>query len=215
MIKRRVIASRRPDTTRRRILEGAGRLFAAEGYHAVGFRDMAQAAGVSLRMPHHYFGSKRKLFAECVRYALVDRINLAALFTEPPPAGDRRRAKAAVARSIRTCFHAIHPRSGRPSWSGDLIGRALTENLDESLAALQDGLKPARDWFYPALRILRPDMNPQAYVLWYVSLWAQISFYVTARPAILARLGRKNYSRAFLETAADHLVHVMLKQLED
>ncbi len=96
-----------------------------------------------------------------------------------------------------------------------MVGRALTESLDESLAAMQEGLKPAREWFHAALRRLRPGLTPEAFLLWYVSLWAHVSFYVTARPAILARLGRKRYDPAFVRVAADYLVTVMLSQLEE
>lgn len=207
--------TRRPDVTRRRILEAGGRLFAERGFHGVGFRDIAALAHVSLRMPNHHFGTKEQLYAECVRYALIDRLDFPSIFGDKPVFADARAARDRIAGRVRACFFAIHPPSGHPSWCGQILGRALTENLDGALKGFQDGLQPARDWFHAALRQVRPHLTQAEFVLWYGSLWAHISFLATARPAMLARLGKKQYDVAFLMAAANHLVHVMLKQLEE
>jgi AcrR family transcriptional regulator len=196
-------------------LETAGRLFASRGFNGVGFRDIAARAHVSLQMPNHHFGTKQKLFAECVRYALIERVDFPALFAGPASFSGAPEAERAVAEKVRSCFFAIHPPSGDPSWCGEILGRALTENLGGALKAFQEGLKPAREWFHAALLHIRPDLTPTQFLLWYGSLWAQVSFFVTARRAILARLGRKRYDVVFLLTTANYLVHVMLSQLRD
>ncbi|MFH0953312.1 MAG: TetR/AcrR family transcriptional regulator [Verrucomicrobiota bacterium] len=214
MTKGRCNGKRRPQATRRRILEAGGRLFAAHGFHGVGFRDIAALAHVSLRMPNHHFGTKERLYAECVRYALIDRLDFPAIFGDAPVLADARAARDQIAEKIRACFFAVHPPSGESSWCGEILGRALTENLDGALEGFQEGLKPAREWFHAAIRHLRPHLTQTEFVLWYGSLWAQVSFFATARPAILARLGKKRYDVAFMLTAANHLVHVMLQQLE-
>jgi len=206
---------RRPHATRGRIVTAAGKLFASRGFSGVGMRDIATKAGVSLQMPNHHFGSKEKLFGECVRYALLECMDFPAIFADAPVFADARAARERIAEKIRACFFAIHPPSGQRSWCGDILGRALTENLRDALRAFQDGLKPAREWFYPALKHIRPEMTPTELLLWYGSLWAQVSFFSTARVAILARLGKKRYDPAFLRDAADHLVYVMRIQLEN
>lgn len=202
--------ARQPEVTRRRIVEAAGRLFAKRGFNGVGFRDIATAARVSLRMPNHHFGTKEQLFAECVRYALTEKMDFPALFASEPSG-----TATSIAAKIRACLFAVIPPDGRSSWYGEILGRALTENLNDALKAFQDGLRPAREWFHLALRTIRPRMTPTAFALWYGSLWAQVSFFVTARAAILARLGKRRYDKALLRMAANHLVHGMLKQLEN
>jgi AcrR family transcriptional regulator len=52
--------------TRRRMLETAVQLFAERGVGNTSVRDVAGAAGVSLAMIHHYFGSKGDLYDACV-----------------------------------------------------------------------------------------------------------------------------------------------------
>lgn len=52
--------------TRRRILESARKLFARKGINGVTIRDIAAAANVDPALVHHYFGTKRQLFAAAI-----------------------------------------------------------------------------------------------------------------------------------------------------
>jgi AcrR family transcriptional regulator len=54
------------DATRRRMLDAAVELFAERGLGSTSVRDVAGAAGVSLAMVSHYFGSKDELYDACV-----------------------------------------------------------------------------------------------------------------------------------------------------
>ncbi|MGH7297691.1 MAG: TetR/AcrR family transcriptional regulator [Polyangiaceae bacterium] len=54
------------DATRRRMLGKAVELFAERGLGSTSVRDVASAAGVSLAMVHHYFGSKDDLYDACI-----------------------------------------------------------------------------------------------------------------------------------------------------
>lgn len=214
MNKARTRSARSPQQTRRRILEAAGKLFAQHGFHGVGFRDIAAEAGVSLQMPNHHLGNKKELFSECLQHVFSEHVDLQGLFAETPRFRNKQQARRAIVGKARACFLAINRPADPTSWCGALLGRALTENLPESLPAMQEGFRPAREWFAAALQTVRPDLTPQDFLLWYVSFWAQISFYSTARVAILARMGRKEYPRQFLCNAADYFAKSMLKQLE-
>jgi AcrR family transcriptional regulator len=54
------------DATRQRMLGAAVQLFAERGLGSTSVRDVAGAAGVSLAMVHHYFGSKDELYDACI-----------------------------------------------------------------------------------------------------------------------------------------------------
>jgi AcrR family transcriptional regulator len=77
--------------TRRRILDHALAQFAERGADGVSIRAIAAAAGVSLAMVHHYFGSKDELYAACIDamyeqlIAMRPRL-LEALAQDGPPA---------------------------------------------------------------------------------------------------------------------------------
>lgn len=54
------------EATRRRILDSAIGLFAAQGRGTISIRQIAREAGVSLGMVHHYYGSKDELYTACL-----------------------------------------------------------------------------------------------------------------------------------------------------
>jgi AcrR family transcriptional regulator len=60
---------------RRQILEGARKLFLAEGFDAASMGDIARAAGVSKGTLYVYFDSKERLFAEMVSEEKVRQSN--------------------------------------------------------------------------------------------------------------------------------------------
>jgi AcrR family transcriptional regulator len=49
------------------ILEQAGQLFFAHGYHGVSIRDIVQACGLSNAALYYHFGSKQNLYVEVIR----------------------------------------------------------------------------------------------------------------------------------------------------
>ncbi|MDC0744927.1 TetR family transcriptional regulator [Polyangium mundeleinium] len=55
------------ETTKRRILEAAGRLFAVHGINGASLRDIAAFAGLSQSLVSHYFGGKEQLYHAVVR----------------------------------------------------------------------------------------------------------------------------------------------------
>lgn len=66
-----------PDARREQILQCAVELFGERPYAAVSTSELAQAAGVTRGLLHHYFGTKRDLYVEVVRTILfVPRLEL-------------------------------------------------------------------------------------------------------------------------------------------
>jgi AcrR family transcriptional regulator len=60
------VSPRRRDAaaTRIRLLDAARELFLANGYNAIGLREVAAKAGVDVTLVRRYFGSKQQLFTE-------------------------------------------------------------------------------------------------------------------------------------------------------
>ena len=95
------MAARSPTPTRRRagsrgvpravrepqILEVAGRVFAARGYHAASMEEIATEAGVTKPLVYAYFGSKENLYVAYIERAgreLLERMRRATDPTSPP-----------------------------------------------------------------------------------------------------------------------------------
>ncbi|WP_084965877.1 TetR/AcrR family transcriptional regulator [Thermoactinospora rubra] len=62
-----------PSSTEQRLMEAAGALFASKGYSAVGIREIAREAGLTIGSLYHYASSKEDLFLKLMRrnYARV------------------------------------------------------------------------------------------------------------------------------------------------
>ncbi|MCX6397409.1 MAG: TetR/AcrR family transcriptional regulator [Propionibacteriales bacterium] len=88
-----------PDARREQILECAVRLFGERPYDAVSTGDIADEAGVTRGLLHHYFGTKRGIYLEVVRQMLAEtRIDLQASDMTPVsrPGSIRKRAEIGV-----------------------------------------------------------------------------------------------------------------------
>lgn len=82
-----------PDERREQILACAVRLFGERPYAEVSTTDIANAAGVTRTLLHHYFGTKRELYVEVVReMLLVPRLTDAVEAVGTP----RARAEASI-----------------------------------------------------------------------------------------------------------------------
>ena len=202
------------EATRRRILAAAGSLFVQKGFDGVGLREIAAKAKVSLHQPNHHFGGKLDLFAECIRYAMEDKLDFPGIFADAPVFADAAEAKERLAGKIRAVFTVIQPLSGRRVWHGEILALAMHVHAGESVAAIGKGFAGANAWLIAAIMAIDPGATQEYCLLWRASLWAQISFYSTARGNILAALGTRHYDKAFLAAAADHIAHVMLAELE-
>jgi AcrR family transcriptional regulator len=67
------------EPTRDRILHHALMRFSTQSYERTGLREIAADAGVDVALVHRSFGSKEKLFAQCVRAS----IELGGILTKP------------------------------------------------------------------------------------------------------------------------------------
>ncbi|SDB80640.1 DNA-binding transcriptional regulator, AcrR family [Raineyella antarctica] len=138
-----------PETTRDRIIEAAGRLFAERGYSAVSIRDVAAKAEVSPSLVMKLVGSKEGLFRASTRFEpqplLVD-VPLAGLGRALVADILRRRAAAepdVLARAVVLLLPAPDPeeirRLVREAYV-EPLARRLDQATAETVIALLAGL---------------------------------------------------------------------------
>ncbi|GAA2706552.1 TetR/AcrR family transcriptional regulator [Actinoplanes palleronii] len=77
-------AAARPRNRKQLIVEAAGQVFSARGYHAASMEEIAAGVGISAAALYRHFPNKYALFAECAD-VMVDRL-VAALDQAPPEA---------------------------------------------------------------------------------------------------------------------------------
>lgn len=126
---------RNPAVTRARILDAAQRAFSELGYAAVGIRDIAERANVSLPSLFAYFGSKIGLFEEALKDAV---------------------AMAPVLQVERTRFgehlieSALTNEVGMRSMSMVVLATAAEESREVARSIVEDSvLAPLAEWLGP------------------------------------------------------------------
>jgi AcrR family transcriptional regulator len=132
------VSPRRRDAaaTRIRLLDAARELFLANGYNAIGLREVAARAGVDVTLVRRYFGSKQRLFTEATDVSEnVEEIRSAA----DDALGRKMIARVlGVRRDVDAPLFALLRSSGDPSVVARLnaqLDEGLTRNLAQRIAA--------------------------------------------------------------------------------
>ncbi|MER7077475.1 transcriptional regulator, TetR family [Saccharopolyspora kobensis] len=93
------------DDTQQQVWEAAVRLFAAQGFHGTGIRELADAAQLSPATLYHYMGTKQDLLFSIMRTCL-DRLVMAAERVSADT--DRPQAIIASLVHVHVLTHALH-----------------------------------------------------------------------------------------------------------
>lgn len=207
-LKRLFVALRTPDQTRSRLLDAAGALFAAQGFHGTTVREIAQRAGVNLAAGNYHFGSKRALYLEVLRnhFARI-QTELRARGGAPAP-GELDRLDA---RSLERMLHArlgvmldlmIGP---PPGVYGRLMQREMTDPSEALPVIVDEFIRPTMREMEDILARLAPGLGRATLQRCAFSIVGQALFYLSAMPAVLRVLGLRRYTRALTDGLVDHV----------
>lgn len=126
--------------TQQRLIDAAGKLFAAKGYEEANLREICSAADANLAAVRHHFGSKEGLYR-----TVVVRSHQSLLDADPLPqfqAGED--PEFALRRAIEHMLRVVLVRRMGHPYAGQLMARELqspTPALDE---LLENVMKPVR-----------------------------------------------------------------------
>ncbi len=194
-------------TTRRRILVGAGELFAAQGFLATTMREIAKRAGVNLASAHYHFGSKQALYLEVVR-AEFDKLHarLAARGASPGEALDalsRDELEQRLLRRIETMLETVLDVSGI---HGSIVMREMADPSDALPLIVKQFIDPQRREMDRIVARLAPELTLSEVDYCTRSIVGQTFIYRTHRPALLLMMGRERYPRGLTREAAEHIM---------
>ncbi|MBO0720786.1 MAG: CerR family C-terminal domain-containing protein [Blastocatellia bacterium] len=209
-IKRRDLrAAARPDTltsTRAKLIEAAGEVFAEVGYEAATVREICARAGANVAAVNYYFGDKLGLYTEVLRsLSAVDAVRKA-LNSEGSPEEILRRAIKGMLENLcredqqALRFRLIMHELGKPT-------PALSRVIDETIRPLFSRLRE----LVGAILNLPPDHPKTRFCT--LSIVGQIIHYKHGRP-ILARLWPElKMTPEQVEQIANHIAEFSLAYL--
>jgi len=111
------------DSTRQRVLEAAGEVFARVGFKAATVREIVDRAGANLSAVNYHFRDKETLYSEVLNFLVASSIERFPIDGGvDPQAPPEERLKAYVRNFLRRALGV-----GQPQWKGQLMTREMME----------------------------------------------------------------------------------------
>src|SRR5262245_22520070 len=146
------MSSNEPDTTRERIAEAAGEIFAERGFDSTTVRDICQRAGANIAAVNYYFGDKQRLYVEAVVRAHRWRMEQSPLpeWSQGTPAETRLS-------DFITAFIRRVLTGPDDTWHTKLIMREIAKPTAACAELVQSSIRPQFEILLSILRDLLPS----------------------------------------------------------
>jgi AcrR family transcriptional regulator len=199
------------DTTKERLLEAAGEVFARDGFHHATVREICRRAGANVAAVNYHFGDKARLYAETLQYGA--RIALAKF---PPDRGLIRGAKPEEALyAFVLSFLQRFLEMGDAGWHGKVCAREMVDPTAALDDLVQRVIAPLSKQLHEIVRALvGPGVPAQRVQMAQLSIVGQCLLYHHSRPVLERLYGSKQMSRAQLERVARHITDFSLGALQ-
>jgi AcrR family transcriptional regulator len=197
------------DTTRERIADAAGQIFAERGFDGTTIRDICQLAGANVAAVNYYFGDKKRLYVEAVCQAHQWRMEQYPL----PPWQQGTPAEARLADFILTFVRRV--RSGPDgTWHSKLMMREMANPTEACAELVQSSIRPQFEILLQILRELMPGESTHDQLrLTAFSIVGQCLFYHFADPVIRNLLSAEEYAAVDIERLARHITDFSLRSI--
>jgi TetR/AcrR family transcriptional regulator, regulator of cefoperazone and chloramphenicol sensitivity len=197
------------DSTRARILEAAGQMFAERGFGATTVRDICDRAAANIAAVNYHFGDKQKLYVEAVvrahrwRMEQFEIPNWCAATTPPQKLAD----------FIITFLRRVLTGPG-DTWHSRLIMREIAHPTEACAELVQSSIRPQFEILLSILRELLPEGTSEEKLhLTAFSVVGQCLFYHFADPVVRNLLEADAYESLDIEKLADHIAEFSLSAL--
>jgi AcrR family transcriptional regulator len=208
------VSRRRPRrfaaSTREKLLEAAGHVFAERGYYNVTIREICRRAGANVAAVNYTFGDKLGLYTEVLRQS-VHSSQTASLAAELDAAAtpEELLRKVIRARLVSLCGGA------RPDWHFRIVMHEFSQPTPAMARVIEEGMRPIYNRVRKAVgKLIGLPANHEKTRLCNNSIMGQVLFYTFSRP-VLARLQPElKLTPDQLERIADHITEFSLAYLK-
>ena len=197
------------DTTKDRILEAAGTVFAQKGFEAGTVREICQLADVNLAAINYHFGDKRRLYLATVSHAYSARQDELALAEWPAGTSAEDRLRAWVGAMMERLLG-----EDRQPWHMQLMMREVASPHVACESLVKEYIRPHFEILAGILKDLVPgEVSEERLALLIFSVVGQGLFYRFAQPIMRLLLGEATYATLSPKVLAEHVTAMMLAAL--
>ncbi|HTU25718.1 MAG TPA: CerR family C-terminal domain-containing protein [Pirellulales bacterium] len=197
------------DSTKARILEAAGNVFAQKGFEAGTVREICQLADVNLAAVNYHFGDKRRLYLAAVSHAYSSRQEELAMAEWPPGTAPEDRLRGWVGAMMERLLG-----EDRQPWHMQLMMREVASPDVACEALVKEYIRPHFEYLAAILKELVPgEVSEERLALLVFSVVGQGLFYRFSQPIMRLLLGDKAYGTLNPQALAEHVTSMMLAAL--
>jgi len=193
------------ESTRQRIIEAAGSIFARKGFEGATVREICQLGKANLAAINYHFGDKRRLYIETVKQAHLSRAEEFPLPAWPEGTCPRQMLADFVLVFLR---RVIGPTVA--PWQGDLMMREVAQPTDACQELVRDSIGP----HFQALNKILAELMPNATIaerhLTAFSVVGQCLHYRVVQPVIRLLVSAEEYATFEPELLARHITNLTL-----
>lgn len=198
-------------STRNRLIETAGELFAEYGFAGTSIKMIAEKSNQNIAAANYHFGGKQNLFLETLRFVL-DKIMT--------PIPFKKRGKRQTAELERELSDYVSERtrfllsSTTPQWYGRLIVHAILGVPSEVHKISAELFSPDFDYLTDLALHYNTSIESSEARRWAYSVVGQIFFYVFGRNVILLANNLSSYSEDYIDAVSKQISEIALQWLK-
>ena len=193
--------------TKRRLLDAAGPIFAADGYDGASVRAICSQAGANIAAIKYHFGHKLGLYQAVLRSASGFANERYPYPTDLDPA-------TRLTGLVRTLMARVLD-SGRPAWHTRLMSREMTDPSPSFVLIVEESARPVMEVLEQAVRDLLPAASTVEEIRLHArSVLGQCMFYRHAAP-LLRHLNPDEDLPGSIDAIAGHIARFSLAGLSE
>jgi AcrR family transcriptional regulator len=198
-------------STRDRILEAAGEVFAQFGFQKSTVRKISKRAGVNLASINYHFGEKEKLYFEVLKYGhevSMKKYPLSFGLSQGISPEER------LQNFIRLFLFRMLGK-GKPAWYGKLMAKEMTEPTQAFDRLVKQIIRPLSNLLASVVQeLVESQMDQDQIRLCCLSIIGQCLHYNNARPAVTRFFERNIYTSEGIEQITKHITQFSLNGLK-
>jgi AcrR family transcriptional regulator len=192
--------------TRRRLLEAAGEVFAAQGFHSATIRQICERAGANVAAVNYHFRDKGELYDAVLQYSHCAAEAAYAAHQPSPEAVPEERLRWYV-RSMM--FRLLD--EGRPAWHGKLMAQEMSEPTAALDRLVKNVFLPRLHFLAEIVRELLGEAATEPLIeVCCNSINAQCVFYHHCKPLMQRMQPEVKFDHCGIEALVDHVTRFSL-----
>jgi TetR/AcrR family transcriptional regulator, regulator of cefoperazone and chloramphenicol sensitivity len=198
-------------STRERILEAAGEIFAENGFRYATVRDICKKADVNIAAINYHFGDKEKLYNSVLKYwreVAFQKYPLNLNIDEHKTPEEHLKA------FIKSFLFRVLE-DGRHSWFGKLVAREYVEPTKALDMLVEETIRPTTEFLSSIVRqMLEGPVNEEKIRFCCLSIVSQCLFFVYAKPVFKRLFNQNDFKPEEIEAIAGHITGFSIEAIK-